>query len=220
MITIKNSSKGKRIVVKSKYRIYALLVLIMSSGFMGAMEEVIEISESEKKEWQGLCIYWVFSELLETKYDERLGIYRYINLPFEIVGSKNFIADELGKKLDSSESQASYFKKLAEHRNNLFIQLKKCEKEKDRGWLWRKNIKEVKASTLLSFIQSLEEPIKKHIEAQKRTEEIAWRKGEYKWIIPPTGYFPGFCRDKYKCLALDIEKEFTLAEHQGGDYGW
>ncbi len=66
----------------------------------------------------------------------------------------------------------------------------------------------------MPFIRSLEESIKKRIEKENRTEEIAWRKEQYKWLSPKTGY----CRNREKCLALDIEEDFTLEDLRSGDY--
>lgn len=226
--------------MKSKYRMCALLILIIYSGSIGAMEvrvpivepmeeaeEVVKISQEYKQAWQETCVYWIFSKLLESYLKSCTYSYKFDPLSFELIGSKNFIAYELGKKLDDPELQDVYFKELAEKRNTLFQELKACKKEtcKHCDQLWSSHFNSIDASKLLPFIRSLEESIKKRIEAEKRVGEIAWRKARYIWLTPPNGC--GRFKSLYKNindavekgLELDIEKEFSLEELQSGDYG-
>lgn len=199
--------------MKSKYRIYMLLILVAQIGFMGAMEEVIEISKEGKQEWQEICIRSVLLELLQPEYNKSRNIFDFTPLSFEVVGSQKFIAYKLGKRLDSSDVQDNYFKELVKKRNAVFTELKTCAQE-DVEQILDNHFESIDARKLLPFIRSLEESIKKRIQKKNLTEEIAWRKEQYRWLSPKTGY----CRNLEKCLALDIEEDFTLEDLRSGDY--
>ncbi len=76
-----------------------LLILVAQIGFMGAMEEVIEISKEGKQEWQEICIRSVLLELLQPEYNKSRNIFDFTPLSFEIVGSQKFIAYRIRQKI-------------------------------------------------------------------------------------------------------------------------
>lgn len=184
--------------MKSKYSIYALLFFIVYSGYIGAMEKEVDIVALYKKEWHATCISCAFLFFLAEKA-----------LSFEVAGSKDFIANELGKALDNPASQDDYLKTIAMQRNES-LQMLKGYSEKNYSFLMRDSIRKVHIVKLLPFILSLEERINKRIIADNRTIEIEWRKTAYRWLDPWTRA----CKDIEQVLKLDIEKDFSLEDLQ------
>jgi len=80
------------------------------------MEKIITKKQA-KEIWHTMCVHQAFGVLLESTFVG--SVMQFSPIPFEIIGSKKFIAHELGKKLDNPEASDDYFKRLANHRNQM-----------------------------------------------------------------------------------------------------